>query len=155
MPAPKTNRGAIAARVAQILPLVIDGASEREILRFVAEQTSWAHVSRRTVENYIARARKEIIACAADEASWHAAKALARFERLYWRASVKGDLGQCRQIQEAIVRLLGLAAPERRELSGPGGRPLETEATAHVDLSKLTDEELEALSEIRAKLDAE
>ena len=42
MGAPKTNQAAIAARVAQILPLVTDGASEREILRFIAEKTSWA-----------------------------------------------------------------------------------------------------------------
>jgi len=151
MPAPKTNRGAIAARVAQILPLVIDGASEREILRFVAEKTSWGGVSKRTVENYIARARTQIIESAADEASWHAAKALSRFERLYWRASAKGDLGQCRQVEEAIVRLLGLAAPERRELSGPEGGPLQHQ----VDLSRLSDEELEALEQIRAKLDSE
>ena len=151
MPAPKTNRGAIAARVAQILPLVIDGASANEILRFVAEKTSWGHVSPRTVDNYIARARKEIIASAADEASWHAARALARFERLYWRASVKGDLGQCRQVEEAIVRLLGLAAAERCEFSGPDGGPLQH----RFDLSKLSREELDALEAIRAKLAAE
>jgi len=151
MPAPKTNRGAIAARVSQILPLVIDGASTREILRFVAEKTSWGHVSPRTIDNYIARARQQIIESAAGEASWHAAKALARFERLYWRASVKGDLGQCRQVEEAIVRLLGLAAAERCELSGPGGGPLQHQ----VDLSRLTNEELDALEAIRAKLATE
>jgi hypothetical protein len=151
MPAPKTNRGAIAARVAQILPLVIDGASTQEIVRFVTEKTSWGHVSRRTVENYIARAREQIIASSADEAAWHAAEALARYERLYWRASVKGDLGQCRQVEEAIVRLLGLSAPERRELSGPAGAPLQAE----VDLSLLTDEELEVLAALRRKLATE
>jgi hypothetical protein len=151
MPAPKTNRAAIAVRVSQILPLVIDGASTQEIVRFAAEKTSWGHVSRRTVENYIARAREQIIASSADEAAWHAARALARYERLYWRASVKGDLGQCRQTEEAIVRLLGLSAPERRELSGPGGGPLE----AQVDLSRLSDEELEVLEEIRRKLTTE
>lgn len=117
MPAPKTNRGAIAARVAQILPLVIDGATGREILRFVAEKTSWSHVSKRTVESYIARAREQIIQSSADEASWHSAKALARFERLYWRASAKGDLGQCRQVEEAIIKLLGLAAPVRNKVA--------------------------------------
>jgi hypothetical protein len=151
MPAPKTNRGAIAARVSQILPLVIDGASTREIRRFAAEKTDWGHVSPRTVENYIARAREQIIASSASEAGWHAAKALARYERLYWRSSVKGDLGQCRQIEEAIVRLLGLSAPERHELSGPEGGPLQ----AKVDLSLLTDEELETLEAIRRKLAAE
>ena len=64
---------------------------------------------------------------------------------------MKGDLGQCRQIEEAIVRLLGLAAAERCELSGPGGGPLQAE----VDLSLLTDEELQALEAIRRKLATE
>ena len=49
---------------------------------------------------------------------------MARYERLYWRASAKGDLGQCRQIEEAIVRLLGLAAPQRSEIAGVGGEPV-------------------------------
>ena len=151
MGAPKTNRGAIASRVAQILPLVIDGAPERDILRFVAEKTNWSYVSKRTVESYIARARRQIIELTADDAAWHAAKALARYERLFWRASLKNDLGQCRQVEEAIVKLLGLAAPERRELSGPGGGPI----AQSVDLSLLSDEELETLEGIRAKLAAE
>jgi DNA-binding CsgD family transcriptional regulator len=151
MASSKTNKAAIAARVAQILPLVTDGASEREILRFVTEKTNWGQVSKRTVENYIARAREEIIASSASEAPWHLAKALARYERLYWRASAKGDLGQCRQVEEAIVRLLGVAAPERREVSGPAQGPI-----AHqVDLSLLSDEELEILERIRSKLDSE
>ena len=124
MSGPKTNRGAIAARVEQILPLVLDGASKREIFRFVAEKTSWGHVSTRTIENYIFRAREQIIAAADKDAAEHYAKALARYERLYWRASAKGDLGQCRQIEEAIVRLLGLAAPQRSERSGVGGEPV-------------------------------
>ena len=151
MGAPKTNQAAIAARVAQILPLVTDGASEREILRFIAEKTSWAHVSKRTVENYIARAREQIIENSASEAAWHSAKALARYERLYWRASAKGDLGQCRQVEEAIVRLLGVGAPERCEVSGPDQGPIEHQ----VDLSPLSDEELEVLDAIRAKLATE
>ena len=124
MSGPKTNRGAIAARVEQILPLVLDGASKREIFRFVAEKTSWGHVSTRTIENYIFRAREQIIAAADKDAAEHYAKALARYERLYWRASAKGDLGQCRQIEEAIVRLLGLAAPQRSEIAGVGGEPV-------------------------------
>jgi hypothetical protein len=151
MAGPKTNRGAIAQRVAQILPLVLDGASEREIFRFVAEKTSWGHVSERTIENYIARAREQIIAEAGKDAEVHFAKSMARFERLYWRASTKGDLGQCRLIQEAIIRLLGLAAPERAEFSGPHGAPLHP-ATEECDLSKLTDpEELKTLRDILAK----
>jgi hypothetical protein len=150
MAAPKTNRGAIAGRVAQILPLVLDGASEREILRFVAEKTNWGYVSERTIENYIARAREQIVAEAGKDAEIHFAKALARFERLYWRASAKGDIGQCRHIQEAINRLLGLAAPERHELSGPQGKPLSV-PTQSYDLTKLSDEELELLHDLLAK----
>jgi hypothetical protein len=122
--APKTNRGAIAARVAEILPLVLDGASTREILRFVAEKTSWGHVSTRTVGNHIARAREQIVAEAGKDAEIHFAKAMARYERLYWRASAKGDLGQCRLIQESIVKLLGLAAPRRTDLAGVEAEPV-------------------------------
>jgi hypothetical protein len=150
MSAPKTNRGAIARRVAQILPLVLDGASEREILRFVAEKTNWSHVSERTVDNYIARAREQIIAEAGKDAELHFAKAMARYERLFWRASLKGDLGQCRLIQEAINKLLGLAAPERHEISGPQGIPLTVPADTY-DLTKLKFEELELLRGLLVK----
>ena len=150
MAAPKTNRGAIARRVAQILPLVLDGASEREILRFVAEKTNWSQVSERTIENYIARAREQIIAEAGKDGEIHFAKALARFERLFWRASVKSDLGQCRLIEEAIIKLLGLAAPERQELSGPGGSPLVPQTELY-DLTPLDLEELRLLRNLLAK----
>ena len=51
---------------------------------------------------------------AENTAEWYSSQALERYQRLFWRASKKGDLSECRQVQAEIVKLLGLAKPERR-----------------------------------------
>lgn len=44
---------------------------------------------------------------------------------------------------------------ERHELSGPAGGPIQVDASLKVDLSKLSDEDLERLDEIDAKIAAQ
>lgn len=111
----KVSAGAIAARVDDILPLVTDGASIREVRAFVRGKTVWGNtVDDRTIGRYIARACRLIMERSEKSAEWYTAEAMARYQRLYLRASAKGDLSECRQIQAEIIRLRGLAKPERR-----------------------------------------
>ncbi len=105
MPAPKTNRGAIASRVAQILPLVIDGVPTREIMRFVAEKTNWGGISPRTLDNYIARARRLIIEQAKVEEEEVYAQSLARKQRLFTRAALGNQLRTALAVQKEIDRM--------------------------------------------------
>jgi DNA-binding CsgD family transcriptional regulator len=79
----------------------------------------------------------------------------ARCDRLLvglWPRALRGDVQAIREalhISKRRSELLGLDAPRRQELSGPGGKPLV------FDLSRLTDEELKILERIQAKLDSQ
>jgi hypothetical protein len=96
----------IAARVEEILPLVTDGASRREIMAWVRDKTTWGHdVGEKTIDRYMARANRLILKRSEGSAEWYTSQALERYQRLFWRASKKGDLGECRQTQAEIVKL--------------------------------------------------
>jgi hypothetical protein len=104
----------VAARTEDILPLVTDGASRREIFAWVRENTTWGpDVCNRTIENYMARAWRLIRERSENSAQHYTEEAIARLKRNYWRASEKGDLSECRQTEESLIKLLGLAKPER------------------------------------------
>lgn len=103
----KTNRGALAARINQILPLVVDGLSAREIMRFITEKTTWGPISMRTLDNYIARARTIIIEQSQVEQRELYATSLARKQRLYARASVANQLKTALAVQNSIDRMHG------------------------------------------------
>lgn len=66
-------------------------------------------------------------------------------------AAVKALVG----VQQHEAKLVGAFAPERRELSGPGGGPLQTESkVAAVDLRHLTDDELRMAEALALKIEA-
>lgn len=66
-------------------------------------------------------------------------------------AASNADILVLIKIQERRARLLGLDAPEKQELSGPGGKPLEV---ANVDARMLLIERLDQLEERRASASA-
>lgn len=73
-----------------------------------------------------------------------------------WRRVTNGDeraIDRLLAIMKRRMELFGLAAPKRAEISGPDGGPIETQSLHGIDLSKLSDEELELLARIHAKLD--
>jgi hypothetical protein len=73
-----------------------------------------------------------------------------------WRRVQSGDdraIDRLLGIMKHRSELLGLAAPKRRELSGPHGGPINNQMVP-LDLSMLSDEELEILEQIHAKLAA-
>lgn len=49
---------------------------------------------------------------------------------------------------KTLVKIQGLEAPARHEVSGPGGGPIQMETRSRVDLSFLSDKELELLCKI-------
>jgi hypothetical protein len=67
-----------------------------------------------------------------------------------WRRAKGGETGAVDRViklMERRARLLGLDAPERRELSGPGGGPVPL-LSSDIDLSKLNSEQLDQLEAI-------
>jgi hypothetical protein len=81
-----TGRGAVAARVQDILPLVSAGAPFRDLQQFVNERTAWGPtVCERTLHNYLRRGADLIAKEAEGSAQWHIALALERYQRLFWR----------------------------------------------------------------------
>lgn len=50
---------------------------------------------------------------------------------------------------DSLCRVLGFNAPEKKELSGPGGRPIQTENKADIDYSKLSEAALKEILNAR------
>jgi len=73
-----------------------------------------------------------------------------------WRRVQNGDdraIDRLLGIMKRRSELLGLAAPKQHEISGPDGAPIATQMVP-LDLSMLSDEELEILEHIHEKLAA-
>lgn len=156
----------VRERTEQVFNWIVAGLTTAEIARAVAKQDKdgkpragfWRNsddgpvVGRRTIENYVHAANLELEELAAFNRARELGKALARMNGLFAKSLSVNDYARCNLHQKVINDLCGLNAPARQEISGPAGGPIET-AAAPVDLSALTDEELETLARIRAKLD--
>ena len=73
-------------------------------------------VSERQACRYMAAARERIRELLGPSQSDHLAKALASYESLYAKQVAGARYGEARATLDSIVKLLGLAAPERIEL---------------------------------------
>lgn len=158
----------VRERTEQVFNWIVAGLTTAEIYRAVLKQDEqgkpragyWRNsdagpvVSRRSVENYVHAANLELEEAAGFDRRRELGKALARMNGLFAKSLSVNDYARCNLHQKVINDLCGLNAPARQEISGPAGGPIET-APATVDLSSLTDEELETLARIRAKLDGD
>jgi phage terminase small subunit len=52
---------------------------------------------------------------------------------------------------DSICRVLGYNAPEKRELTGKDGKPIQTELVSNINLGELSDEVLESIMNARKK----
>jgi len=122
--------------------------------RAIADQLGYRSVS--GVYKAVASALKTTLREPADEVRELEIVRLDAALLAIWRRVQSGDdraIDRLLGIMKRRSELLGLAAPKRRELSGPQGGPIETRAEIE-DLSMLTAEELAFLAQIRAKVDA-
>lgn len=78
------------------------------------------------------------------------AQLLLSYEEMLSEAWKGKDLELARKVMADIRKLLGLDEPERKEISGPGGGPVET--VTKIDVRELSDEELDTLGNIAARL---
>ncbi len=117
----KPTRKEYDTRIDAVAKLLVQGAKKGEIKKQAKDQ--WG-VSARTVENYLARARERLIAEMDEPKEVLVLQALHIYEAVindgesYGMEKIKA--------RERIDKLLGLESPFRHELSGPGGKPIQT-----------------------------
>ena len=115
----RATRAEIGRRIEELLPLVIDCLSLREIRAFTQVKTNWgALISEVQLKRYIARARQTMRSQAPVDHSYEFIAAKLRGERALARASAKGDLRAYLAANDQLIGLLGLAAPLRIEACG-------------------------------------
>jgi hypothetical protein len=109
----RSSKAEFEHRVDEVYDLLVARVSYRAIVGFCAAK--WGVCERQT-RRYLARARERIRDLLAPSQVEHLAQALASYEALYAKQVAERRYGEARQTLDSIVRLLGLAAPERIEL---------------------------------------
>ena len=119
----KSDKTEIDRRVAKIYELLVLGVSHADICRYVSENTDW-NVDVRTVERYIASARKKLTALSEYHKAEELGRAIARLHKLYQSMIKVNDYKGAVAVQRETNLLLGLYAPPAKqslELSGSVG----------------------------------
>lgn len=146
----QTRRVKAHQRHLQALELRKAGAT----YQVIADQLGYAHA--KGAQKAVTSALKATLREPANELRELEAMRLDAALLAIWRRVQKGDeraIDRLLAIMKRRMELFSLAAPKRTEVSGPDGGPIETQSLHGIDLSKLSDEELELLDRIHAKLD--
>ena len=109
----RASRAEFERRVDEVYELLLSRVTYRAITGYCAKK--WG-VSARQVRTYMARARTRMADLAAESQPEKLAKAIADYDMLFAKQLAAGHLSEARQTLDSIVRLCGLAAPERIEL---------------------------------------
>lgn len=120
--APKPTRAEQELRITEIYKLLLMRVSRHDILRHVAEKTTWG-IKERTIEYLISKANARFEAHAKTIRDLELGKAIAGLSDLYSRAHRVQDYKTCLAAQRELNELLGLYAPKRLEHTGPEGGP--------------------------------
>jgi hypothetical protein len=95
--------------------------SSSEIARRAADE--WK-VCRRTAFNYAKRADEMIAEETSKSIGAEIAKAKSRLERVMRKAEESGDLSAAIAAQREIIKMLGLAEPQKQEIAHKGADPV-------------------------------
>jgi len=109
----RSSKSEFERRVDEVYDLLVSRVTWRAIVGYC--QGKWG-VSERQACRYVAAARERIRELLGPSQSEHLAKALASYESLYAKQVAGARHGEARATLDSIVRLLGLAAPQRVEL---------------------------------------
>ena len=107
----KGTRAVVAARVDVVYRLLLLGLDYQRILEHIAKKYSVWGVKPRTVDNYIAKAKKLIIEAGYHDRELEFGRSLARKHDLYTRCLNDKDYRGALAVQKEIDDLLGLKAP--------------------------------------------
>lgn len=138
----KPTNAELDRRINQVMKLIVNGVDRAGILQYTSEKTEW-NVTDRTIDDYIAKATEIIKTYSAPLREDEMGKAMLRLTNLYARNMQINDFKAALATQKEINALLGMYAPEKKELTGKDGAPL---------FDSLTDDE--RANRITALLDA-
>jgi len=137
-PGRKSTRTVVSERIDMILRLRLDGAQAHDLLQYAAE-VGWG-VCERTVFNYIKAADELLVERRERSFDKLYARHVAQRDALLARAINAADYGTAARILADSAKLQGLYPPERSQMDVNHGLQPPAEP---LDLSKLTDEQLE------------
>ena len=109
----RSSKAEVERRIDEVYDLLLSRVTVRAIAGYCAAK--WG-VSARQVRTYMARARERMAELAAETQTDKLAKAIADYDMLFAKQLAAGRLAEARQTLDSIVKLCGLAAPERIEL---------------------------------------
>jgi hypothetical protein len=110
----KTSEAELEQRISAVADLLIDGLRYSKVVQFCEGEFG---VSKCTAERYIAAANERIKAAFSKDIETETAKAKQRFETLFMLATNAGEYSAATAAQKELVKLMGLAAPEKVEHS--------------------------------------
>ena len=120
-PMPATSDSELIQRAIRVAEWMLVPLSSSEIARRAADE--WK-VCRRTAFNYAKRADEMIAEETSKSVSAEIAKAKSRLERVMRKAEENGDLNTAIAAQREIIKMLGLAEPQKQEIAHKGGDPV-------------------------------
>jgi hypothetical protein len=94
----------------EVLELYINGYSRKQIVQYCSETH---HISERQTDNYLAKVYDEISNNQAEHKTKLIKQSIRRFNDLYEKNSAIQDYRECRAVQESIIKLFGLASPDK------------------------------------------
>jgi hypothetical protein len=112
----RATKAEIAARIEEIVPLLLGGLRLREVRALLGRKTTWgAQISEAQLKRYVAAAHQQIAGCAAIDRPREIAVARLRYERALVRAAAAGDVRGCIAANRGLCALFGLNAPSSLE----------------------------------------
>jgi hypothetical protein len=109
----RASKAELERRIDEVYDLLLSRVTCRAIAGYCHKK--WG-VSARQTRTYMARARARMAELAAESRPEKLAKAIADYDMLFAKQLADRRYGEARQTLDSIVKLLGLAAPERIEL---------------------------------------
>lgn len=120
-PMPVTSDPELTQRAVRVAEWMLVPLSSSEIARRAADE--WK-VCRRTAFNYMKRADEMIAEETSKSIGAEIAKAKSRLERVMRKAEESGDLSAAIAAQREIIKMLGLAEPQKQEIAHKSGDPV-------------------------------
>jgi len=129
----KSTQAEVMRRVAEIMPLVTDCLTLREIRAYTLSKTDWgASISESQLKRYCAKVRELLREAAKVDAAQEFGAAKRRLERVIARSSARGDMRTLLSANKQLTELLGLAAPQTAQMA-----PFDLEAAAAAARAKI------------------
>jgi hypothetical protein len=123
---PRSTAAEVARRVDALYDLLLQGVGRHGIQAY-ATSHGW-EVSPRQLDTYTGRAKAQLAKAAERDHTVELGRALERLDLLFMKALADNDRPEARAVLKDTTELLGLAAAQRHEVSGPGGAPLVSQA---------------------------